>query len=187
MYGLLHGMGGAGLLPVLLGPACRDFLPRVMAALMQGAGTHEDVLVRKVCVQTFRILIQEWCGGAGADEMVPGFRRYVVEHFGPECCVRSCLRGDLDFRDANAAAVLGELAVVSKLIYERCGDDYLAHLCQVVLPGVQCPPALQQQYVMHLQQDDAKQLKAFMRELAETMRPPGGGGMGNGHVAAVVH
>ena len=52
----------------------------------------------------FTKLLGEWCAHG---EVVPGFKRYAMEHLGGEACVLGLLRGNMDARDAATVALLG--------------------------------------------------------------------------------
>ena len=136
--------------------------------------------------QILERLVSDWCGPsanaqpaaataaapatavpslpAGA-ELVPGFRRFAVEHFAGEACITGLLRSAplFDMRDAATTSLIGEAAVALKLVYERCGDSLLAHLCGAVLPPTGCPAELQQQIAYQVRESEAKELKESLR------------------------
>lgn len=43
-----------------------------------------------------------------------------------------------------------ELANALKLLHERCGDEFAAHLLNVVAPAAGLPPHLAEQFVMQV-------------------------------------
>lgn len=110
----------------------------------------------------FERLLGEWCANG---EVVPGFKRFAMEQLGGEACVLGLLRGSnsLDARDAATVALLGEVSSALKLLYEKCGDEFAAHLCGRVLPALGAPADVQAQLVYHLRESDARQLKECLR------------------------
>ena len=62
---------------------------------MQGATTHVDSAVRKVCIQVFERLAAEWVGPQQQEEAIPGFREYIMKQVNISCllpaCVPACL------------------------------------------------------------------------------------------------
>lgn len=73
--------------------------------------------------------------------------------------------GPLDARDAATVALLGEVAAALKLLHERCGNDFSAHLCSRVLPESGLPGDVQQQLAYQIRESDTKQVKELLREL----------------------
>lgn len=126
--------------------------------------THPHTHSLRAHTQVFERLLSEWCANG---EVVPGFKRYAMEQLGGEACVLGLLRGSsgLDARDAATAALLGEVASALKLLHEKCGDEFLAHLCGRVLPALGAPPDVQQQLVYHLRESDPKALKECLRAM----------------------
>jgi exportin-T len=133
-------------------------------------------------LQVFERLLQEWCSANGS-ELVPGFKSFAVQQLGGQAllglfgssaaaaqgsngtCPASQQLGPLDARDAATVALLGEMSSALKLLQEKCGDAFAAHLCGQVLPQSRLPGELQQQLAYHVRESDAKQLKEFLREL----------------------
>lgn len=102
----------------------------------------------------------------------------LATQLGGEACVLGLLRSSsgMDARDAATVALLGEVASALKLLHEKCGDEFAAHLGSVVLPSLGCAPALQQQLLYHVQQSDAKALKDCLRDVLLANAGGGGGG-----------
>lgn len=167
-YFLLHAMSQNQLAGTLL-QLPQAALESVMVALTRGAATHVDPTVRKTCVQAYERLLGEWCPSS---ELVPGFKRYAMEHLGGEACLLGIVQGGLDARDAGTLALLGEVANALKLVHEKCGDEFLAHLCGTVLPQISAPPGLQQQLIYHIRASGAKELKDFLKNLMAPTAPP---------------
>eukprot|EP00898_Chlorokybus_atmophyticus_P004220 jgi/Chlat1/479/Chrsp103S00979 len=175
-FTFLSTIAANDLLPVFLTePIVATIFPNVTAMLLQGAATHPDPAVRKTCVTIFARFIAEWCPGPGQPEQLPGFKRYAIEEFATKCCVQSPFAADFDFHDANTLSLLGELASVHKLLYQKCGEEYLQHLVTSALPAVNCPPALATQYAVSVQTADLKDLRRFMQHVSEQTRPQANG------------
>lgn len=145
-------------------------------------------LILSCGLQVFERLLSEWCP-AGANELVPGFRTYAVQQLGGQACVLGLLgnlaapaaasspsaaaasqASPLDARDAATVTLLTEVGTALKLLHERCGIELSVHLCNQVLPGSGLPGELQQQFVRHVRESDARQLKEFLRELLLSAR-----------------
>ncbi|KAL2651855.1 hypothetical protein R1flu_019983 [Riccia fluitans] len=180
-FTFLHAIISNDLSSVLITPENSQWLPDISQLILDASCQHKDVLVRKICVQIFTRLIADWCGGSGMDEKVPGFRRFVVERFASECCIYSVLQTSFDLRDANTFSLLGEIVTAQKMLYEKCGEEFWVHLATKLLPAVHCPPNMAEQYCLHIQKSDSKDLKAFYKPFIENLRP-----QQNGDDAAVV-
>ncbi|GAQ89651.1 tRNA exportin [Klebsormidium nitens] len=163
-----------------LTPQNSQCLTKVMTTLVEGARAHADMTVRKICLQCLVKFAQEWCGSGAEPEKVPGFRRFVIEQVGPECCIYSMMRPAFNLRDASSVVLFGEIVSAQKALYEKCGDDFLVHLATVALPAVHCPSNVAEQYCLHLQRSDVKQIKAFLKPVIEQLRPLQNGSLGYG-------
>lgn len=64
---------------------------------------------------------------------------------------------------------MGELVALQKLVYERCGDEFLSSVVGE-LQQLGHAADVVQQYVLHLQTADVATLKNFARGLAEKRR-----------------
>lgn len=162
---------------VFLASKNSHLLNDVIQSILNASCEHTDVLVRKVCVQIFICLIKDWCGTRIEEEKVPGFRRFIVETFAAKCCVYSVLEQSFDLRDANSISLFGEIVTAQKVIYEQCGDEFLIHQATKVLPAAHCPPNLAEQYCLHIQRSDVKDIKSFYKSLVEKLKPQQNGNM----------
>lgn len=188
-YLLLHGMVSVGLAGVLLGgggagppsssaggAAPGAVLEAVVQALTRGAATHVDPSVRRTCVQVYCRLVKEWCP-VGGTEAVPGFRRYAMEHLGGEACVLGLLRSQppLDARDGATLPLLSDLAAALKLVEERCGEEFVAHLVNVVGPAAGLPPHVAQQLAYAVKGSEAKDVRECLRGMLAAVNQAAGG------------
>eukprot|EP00879_Flechtneria_rotunda_P007650 GHRR01008022.1.p1 GENE.GHRR01008022.1~~GHRR01008022.1.p1 ORF type:complete len:244 (+),score=108.64 GHRR01008022.1:34-732(+) len=191
-YSLLHCIVHQSFASSLV-QASPQVLDSLLTALAKGAATHVDASVRRTCIQVLERLLSDWCS-TDSSELVPGFKAFVVQQLGGHACIvgifgsadltaasrtgataisngnaigsRAAVgHGALDARDAATVSLLGEAASALKLLHQKCGDDFLAHLLSQVFPGTGLPSELQQQLAYHIRDDDAKQLKDFMREV----------------------
>ena len=115
--------------------------------------------------QVFSRLLGDWCANG---ETVPGFKRFAMERLGVDACISGLLRttpgsSSLDACDAATVALIGEISLALKLLYEKCGEEFAAHLGAQVLPPLGVPVELQQQLLYHVREGDAKQLKECLR------------------------
>ncbi|KAJ9528951.1 hypothetical protein QJQ45_000515 [Haematococcus lacustris] len=167
-YGLLHALAHSGLSGALLRGGSAAVLEPVMEALTRGAATHWEPAQRRMCVQVYCRLINEWCS-SGNVEAIPGFKRYAMEHLGGEACVLGLLRGQppLDPRDAATLALLQDLAGALKLVNDKCGDDFAMHLLNVVAPAAGLPTALVQQLVYAVRSLEVKDIRDCLRSILQ--------------------
>eukprot|EP01018_Ginkgo_biloba_P004887 Gb_29796 [translate_table: standard] len=170
VFTFLHIMTSYDLSSVFLAPKSTGYLNAIMQLLLFAACSHKDILVRKACVQVFIKLIKDWCNRSNENEKVPGFRNFIIENFAARCCVDSVLENTFEFRDANTFALFGEIVVAQKVMYEKCGDDFLVHLATKIFPAAQCPQNLAEQYCLELQHNDVKDLKSLFKSLVERLR-----------------
>ncbi|XP_024390921.1 exportin-T isoform X2 [Physcomitrium patens] len=168
---LIHAMTTQELSPVMLSQKSSPLLQNIIGLLLDASCNHKDVLVRKICVQVFNKLIADWCVASPEEEKVPGFRQFLVERFAAECCIYKVSEPSFNFRDANTVALFGEIVTAQKLLYEKCGNDLLMHLATKVLPAVHCPPNLAEQFCLHIQRSDVKELKPLYKSFIEKLRP----------------
>ncbi|CAM6105358.1 unnamed protein product [Calypogeia fissa] len=178
VFTFLHVVTSNDLSLVLITPGSSPWLNDISQLLLEATCNHKDVLVRKICVQIFTKLISDWCGGSMEEEKVPGFRSFVMGRFASDCCIRSVLQTNFDLQDANTFSLLGEIAASQKVLYKKCGDEFLMHLATKLLPEVHCPPNLAEQYCLHIQRSDLKDLRTFYRPFIEKLRPHENGSMG---------
>jgi len=163
-YSLLHAIAHNNLTQVLM-RSNAQVLDLELTAISRGAATHVDPAVRRTCLQVFTRLLGDWCANG---ETVPGFKRFAMERLGGDACISGLLRttpggSSLDARDAATVALIGEISLALKLLYEKCGEEFAVHLGGQVLPPLGVPVELQQQLLYHVREGDAKQLKECLR------------------------
>ncbi|GAB4842639.1 hypothetical protein Ancab_012612 [Ancistrocladus abbreviatus] len=66
--------------------------------------------------------------------------------------------------------LFGEIVLAQKIMYEKFGDNFLAHFVSKGFHAVHCPQNLAEQYLQKLQSNDLKDLKSFYRSLIENLR-----------------
>lgn len=176
-FTFLQGIAQNELSSIFLSFKNSHLLNDIIQSILVASCQHKDVLVRKVCVQIFTCLIKDWCGTCVEEEKVLGFRGFVVETFAAKCCVYSVLEPTFDLRDANTFTLFGEIVAAQKVIYEQCGNEFLIHQATQVLPAAHCPPNVAEQYCLHIQRSDIKDLKSFYKSLVERLRPQQNGSM----------
>jgi len=174
---LLHAVTAQELSSVMLTPQSSHLLENIIGLLLDASCNHQDVLVRKICVQVFSKLITDWCGTSSEDEKVPGFRQFMVERFAAECCIYKLVEPSFNFRDANTFSLFGEIVTAQKTLCGKCGNDLLMYLATKVLPAVQCSPNLAEEFCLHLQRSDVKELKVLYKSFIEKLRPQQNGSM----------
>lgn len=172
-YTFLYDIATHDLSSVFISPTSCQYLEQLMQLLLYTACNHQDILVRKACVQIFIRLIKDWCSRP-YEEKVPGFQKFMIEAFTAHCCLYSVLDRSFEFRDANTLILFGEIVLAQKIMYEKFGDDFLNFLSKVFLttecPQHLVPQHLVQQYCQKLQGDDIKSMKSSYRSLIENLR-----------------
>lgn len=169
---VVHAVVSTSALPIL-GQADGEVLEVVVASVLHGLKLREDAGTQKLCGTIFSCLIRGWLG-PGAESGLPtesraAFRWLALERFGGECCVAGVLRGDVDLNDAAGAVALMELLAAQRLLCQYFGEEYVGYVRGVVLPGLQCPTDVAEQYIAHLARAEPKALRQFLRTLV-----PGG-------------
>lgn len=176
-FNFLHAATSYELSAIFLAPKNSGYLKEIIQLLISAACIHKDILVRKSCVQVFIKLIKNWCTMPNEDEKVPGFRSFIIENFAANCCFYSVLENTFELRDAHTYALFGEIVVAQKVIYEKCGDDFLLHLARNIFPAIQCPKDLAEKYCLELKLCDVKDLKSIYKSLVERLRMQQNGSM----------
>ncbi|KAK9827309.1 hypothetical protein WJX81_002974 [Elliptochloris bilobata] len=169
-YALLLSLATNQLAPALL-QAPGGALDAALEALLRGAASHVDPVVRRMCVQALRRLLAEVAAGPAPP---PGFQQFLLERVVGGVCVGALATGRLDARDAAVAALLGDLAGLLADCAGRCGDGLGPYLRQSLLPALPLPPALQETLLRDIEVRDVRALKASLRAvvLAAPGAPP---------------
>ncbi|KAI5594165.1 hypothetical protein POPTR_003G066200v4 [Populus trichocarpa] len=170
LYTFLHVITTHDLSSVFLSPKSRDYLDKMMQLLLQSACHHEDILVRKACVQIFIRLIKDWCTRPDVEAKVPGFRSFIIDGFAKNCCFYSALDKSFEFHDANTLILFGEIVLAQKVMYEKFGDGFLIHFVTNCFTTAHCPQDVAAQYCQKLQGNDMKALRSFYQSVIENLR-----------------
>lgn len=145
-------------------------MDKMMQLLLQSACHHEDILVRKACVQIFIRLIKDWCTRPDVEAKVPGFRSFIIDGFAKNCCFYSALDKSFEFHDANTLILFGEIVLAQKVMYEKFGDGFLIHFVTNCFTTAHCPQDVAAQYCQKLQGNDMKALRSFYQSVIENLR-----------------
>ncbi|KAG6478049.1 hypothetical protein ZIOFF_061481 [Zingiber officinale] len=101
-------------------PAVLEFHFHTGTINSSGFGQHGSALETLImCVQIFVKLIKDWCTSYNGDDMVPGFRSFIIEKFAINCCLHSVLDKSFDFRDANSTDDLKAMKSFYHLLIEN--------------------------------------------------------------------
>ena len=65
---------------------------------------------------------------------------------------------------------LQDLASALKLVWERCGQDFVTHVMTVVGPQAGLPPQITEQLILKICQADAKEVKDTLRSLLQAQQ-----------------
>ncbi|GMH03809.1 hypothetical protein Nepgr_005648 [Nepenthes gracilis] len=169
-YTFLHVITTHDLSSIFVSSKSRMYLDPLMQLLLYTSCHHKDILVRKACVQIFIRLIKDWCTKPYSEEKVLGFQSFIIEAFAINCCLHSVMDKSFEFRDANTHILFGEIVLAQKVMYEKFGENFLAHFVSKALLAAHCPQDLAEQYRLKLQNNDIKALKSFYQSLVENLR-----------------
>jgi hypothetical protein len=78
--------------------------------------------------------------------------------------------GGPDIRDAAAISLLTEVAQGLQLVHQRCGEPYLAYLCQQLLPRMGWPPEAAAQLAGHIRGGETRVLKDFLKAALQQIK-----------------
>lgn len=170
-FSLMHALFTSGCANSLLQGGCAPFLQNVTTTLMIGASPNNpEVSARKTCLQCLGAMILAWCGEDPSQDTVPGFRQFIMDQMLPEVCFRPIIEGKVNAKDAAQSGLIGEMAAMLINLYKRCGESACQYLTSTVLPGLRCPPSLLHQFSSHMASGNQKELRTFLRAMAEQCR-----------------
>lgn len=147
-----------------------DTRSAVLEALARTAEGHVDPGTRKTAISTLSKLTDQWLQQRErSSELLPGFRRFILERLVVGACLQGLLGGSVDARDAGAISLSVEVANALRMARERCGREaFDAHIMNAPLP-----PQLDrsQDFRRRLiscidcsSENDGKQLRDLLRE-----------------------
>ncbi|XP_051115538.1 exportin-T isoform X2 [Andrographis paniculata] len=168
-FTFLHVIATHDLSSIFILPKAYPYLEMMISLLSYTCCNHKDIVVRKACVQIIVRLIKDWCGDPYREEKVPGFPRFIIEAFAPNCCLYSVLDKSFDFRDANTMALFGEIVIAQKVMYEKFGNVFFLHFVSRGLRKIHCPQDLAEQYCQK-DNDNIKGMRSFYQSLIEKLR-----------------
>lgn len=126
-----------------------------------------DPIVRKTCLQILQGTLEAWAEKIDSDQ---GLKWFVMDKIGGEVCILGVFQGGIDPGDAASVAFLGEVGCTLRLVFGKCGYDFLVHLTTSVFPKVNFPADLQNELVARIQLADPKELKNFLKSILSKIR-----------------
>jgi len=170
-FSLLHALFTNGCANSLLHGGCVPFLQNVTTTLVIGASpSNPEISARKTCLQCLGAMILAWCAEDPTNDPVPGFRQFIMDRMLPEVCFGPIIQGKVNAKDAAQSGLIGEMAAMLINLYKRCGESACQYLTATVLPGLRCPPSLLHQFSSHMASGNQKELRTFLRAMAEQCR-----------------
>ncbi|EWC43484.1 hypothetical protein DRE_07516 [Drechslerella stenobrocha 248] len=98
---------------------------------------------------------------AAVQEPLPGFDRFLIIF--SEICWGVPANSAFDAKDAQSRLVLGEVAMLQKVIYGRTGSNFVAYLRGTYFPSINFPEQAAEEYLSALQRLDHKNFKKFFQ------------------------
>ena len=176
-------------------------LAAYLSMLFACAAGHADVLVRKAALAALTRVVHLACPAAAAEAPAgpqaqqdgtaaaaagagtaapditssPELRRMCVAQYGVECCLAPLIRGDAQYdpKDANGAALLGEVAAGHVLLAQRCGQAWLDALQAsglLVAMSAHFGPQAGGEFLRQVGAGDARAVRGSLRALLERVR-----------------
>ncbi|WPT12450.1 Exportin-T [Picochlorum sp. SENEW3] len=142
--------------------------------LLQGATTHIDPGVRKLCIATISNLAMHWIstlqnGTQGEVFNQADIKEFAYKKFGCDILIFSLLvkpeSGGIDIRDAASISLLTEVSNQIKTLYDTAGQEYLSILYQETTTRLGWSPDIAQQFTQQIVQLQGRQLKSYLKSL----------------------
>eukprot|EP00889_Picochlorum_renovo_P007588 jgi/Picre1/34618/NNA_002086.t1 len=142
--------------------------------LLQGATTHIDPGVRKLCIATISNLAMHWTstlqnGTQGEVFNQADIKEFAYKKFGCDILIFSLLvkpeSGGIDIRDAASISLLTEVSNQIKTLYDTAGQEYLSILYQETITRLGWSPDIAQQFTQQIVQLQGRQLKSYLKSL----------------------
>ena len=124
----------------------------------------------KSCYQIFRKLIEQWTGNDANN--LPGFSTFIMSDIIP-MLMKHPFKPELDIQDATSHMVvyhtdlidtfkvLKELAQIQIDLFGKSVKDFSTYMRGVILPSLQCPQNVTEQYIQVLEANNPNQFKSF--------------------------
>ena len=156
-YSLVHSLLHAGLADVLTSPTNAAHVEPALRLLLAGCVEGPDLIQQRQCFTILQDLVSLWVGS------IPGFDAFVLRDVLP-VCFSAIAQPHFSLKDAAALPLLEASATLQKAMFSKLGADVLAgYLRDQLLPSLGCSPMLAAEYVRHVCEGDARQLRDFMK------------------------
>ncbi|XP_046840739.1 exportin-T-like [Xenia sp. Carnegie-2017] len=130
----------------------------VLNTIIQGAVDATDPVCQKSCFGILKKLIEIWDGSNGP----LAFQDFITNNIIPSCFVAPS-KPEFDLTDAQTMLTLQEIAIVQKTIHQKQGQQFVHFLQSKYLPSLNLTSEMAQEYCRHVEQDDVKQFKSFLK------------------------
>eukprot|EP01117_Protostelium_nocturnum_P002827 TRINITY_DN13746_c0_g1_i1.p1 TRINITY_DN13746_c0_g1~~TRINITY_DN13746_c0_g1_i1.p1 ORF type:complete len:965 (-),score=282.39 TRINITY_DN13746_c0_g1_i1:38-2932(-) len=157
-YAFVSTLIGNGLSHVLRTPQNAPYIQRILKTVLEGCKETRDMSACKQCYSIVKKFAENWAGN-DPQTSLPGFNQFVYEEITP-VLIGEPLRPNFDLSDAGVALVITEIASAQKIIFQKCGKEFLTFLTTVYFPSIQCPPDMAQEYAYRLEQLGQKEFRA---------------------------
>jgi len=140
----------------LISPTNFASVPQILKSVLDGCREYRDISISKICYTILKKLVEQWAGVNG----VQGFDKFVYEEIVP-MLIKEPFRPEFNLTDAEANLVIQENVSIQKSIMSQCGKEFFEYLRIVLLPSLQCPSELAQQYAIALESASIKDFKTY--------------------------
>jgi len=163
--------------PSLLSNKNRPHLEALLKALLMAATTGDDIALKKMSIQIFRGMVEEWSGkitlispeeNTQMVEFQHAFNVFIFEHLVP-LFFKLPVSPNFNPADAQCSQILSEMSGIQKILVQRCGHDALSHIKGVLGLLANCSPQIIEEYCYQLLQP-AQQFETFFKSYVQTLR-----------------
>lgn len=148
-----------------------------LADVFQGAISHVDPAVRKLCISTLGNLVHHWVSLMKGTKVArknlnldqEEIMQLAYRKFGCEVLIFSLLvkpkDGGIDIRDAASISLLTEIANQVKSLYSIGGELYVQTLCQEAMSTLGWPAETAQQVGQQIIQLEGRSLRTYLKSV----------------------
>jgi len=136
-------------------------LPGIFKTLCSPLLESKDLRMVHLCLSVITKTVELW-GGEG------GINRMVCEDIAP-IIFRASLRPDITPKDKIATTLISELATIQRVMYAKCGQQFLQRSVGI-LPTMGYDPATVQAYAQYLESAQPNQWQDFYKQMLQSRK-----------------
>eukprot|EP00697_Spironema_sp_BW2_P002180 gnl/Spiro4/12929_TR6852_c0_g1_i1.p1 gnl/Spiro4/12929_TR6852_c0_g1~~gnl/Spiro4/12929_TR6852_c0_g1_i1.p1 ORF type:complete len:957 (-),score=193.29 gnl/Spiro4/12929_TR6852_c0_g1_i1:197-3067(-) len=149
---------------ILITPENSPHLLAVLESIM--SGLHEsNPPLQKSCLGVMHKMVDLW----GNSNLVVGFDQFVSDTVLPAALLLPFHAG-VNLDDAHVHSMIGELLAVLRTCAVKYGDGFFHILQQNVLPQLQCPPELAQEFCQTLLTRQPREMRDYFKNFVRILR-----------------